>query len=179
MTTTATQNFDKTVGSMRVGVLRADKGMIGPGWTRYTPTLTGGTLHANDTQEWFYRIEGTTLYIQGCINHTAAAGGSTTSYALSLPAGCVADSKTVDLAQACGSAVFSAPAGVQTLGTVTISSNATTFLIWIQTGAATAAIWGESTTATLKFSSVADFWMSASAAIRLKPTCTAVTGTFP
>jgi len=156
--TTAINTFDMTKASAKIGKLHCDKLVVAnglaakdDGWKTYTPTLTGAVLHASDVQGWRYKIVGTTLFVRGHYAHSANAGTSTAGYTISLPSGCIPLAFVgAGNGQACGQAMFSG-AGFQTVGVCYVSTTGV-FEVFISTGAGTAAAWGNSTHADIRFS---------------------------
>lgn len=97
MTTTADNNFDKTIKSLKVtGTLHADKLKAGGGWKTFVPTIGNGGVvgtGANLTyNEWRYMIENNTLHVTGQIQQIGATTGGAAGgvYTFTLPPGCTA-----------------------------------------------------------------------------------------
>lgn len=178
MTTTATKNFDKTVGSMKVtGTLHANRLLVGDGWKSYTPTFTNFTLGATGTSAFKYHIIGTTLHVKGGL--TAISGTTSGAYYISLPSGCTAISTPGAATRAMGAAQI---AGSTVMGIgVTVLATTTSFGITYQNAATTTAVWGNATSnADIKTDvGGVGVTMYCDASIELDPTCAALTGLQP
>ena len=148
MTDTAKGEFKK---AMHVGRLTADKVQLGTaggyGWRPYPLTMTGGTFPTTMVENSArYKIVDTTLYVKFDLSFTSNTGGASTSvYTFNLPNGCTAISPTGSsgLNNACGQfQLSSTSSGNVYLGVAQVSGSS--FTILLNTTAATAIPWGNS-----------------------------------
>jgi hypothetical protein len=184
MTTTATNNFDKTVKSLKVtGTLHVDKIKIKEEWIPYTPTFTNFALGSPSTSKWVYKIVGHQLFVKGYFTNGAGGTAGNAAYTISLPTGCAGTTALLGLDGACGDALLIGST-VQYQGTVQFTNASTGVVIkTIDTATPTATIlvtWGTNATthADLRAND-ANLQLYVNFSVMLSPTCAALTGINP
>lgn len=151
----------------------------GPGWKRFTPTLSNGALSAaaNTGQVWKYRISDGNLEIKGAFSQVAAGTLGAGTYTFTFPSGCTLAAPLV------GSGVVALSSGTSIFHGYVIPLTTTTFALQYLDGTnatdatrLTQAWSASSTPSTLRLDSTA-VSLILSASFELDPASTILAGT--
>lgn len=180
--------FDVVKKSAKFGTLHADKILVGGrngGWKSYSVTTLGdgnaiGTGPTTVFNEFRYRIDGTTLYLQGAIVKTGGADGtasSTGTYALTLPTGCSARMHPVGPPLNLGSFFVNSTTGPVALHGCAVLYTATAIAFIGQSDLVASGGWSHGSAAALRLTS-GELTMGFSAMIELDPACAILASTY-
>lgn len=189
MTTTATNNFDKTIKSLKVtGTLHAEKLKVSGGWKKFVPTIGNGAVFGTGpnllSNEWRYMIENNTLHVKGELFKAATTVGQaagTGIYTFTLPTGCTgrsAHNDAVNPSTAIGS-VLIVGATKTGIGSVVYTPATNTVYAYVLSDSVAATQWGSGSDAEWKMDCAGALSVGFSYRIELLETSPILSGVNP